>query len=46
MRIYDDWQHAQRTVLRRRDLMALDEAPEAIRYLAAGRARGKIVIIP
>jgi len=31
MKIYDDWKHAQRTVLRRPDLTALDEAPEAIR---------------
>jgi histidinol dehydrogenase len=31
MRIYDDWKHAQRSILRRRDLRALDEAPEAVR---------------
>jgi histidinol dehydrogenase len=31
MKIYDDWRHAQRTVLRRNGLAALDETPEAVR---------------
>jgi histidinol dehydrogenase len=31
MRIYDDWKEAQATVLRRRDLTALDQVPEAVR---------------
>jgi NADPH:quinone reductase-like Zn-dependent oxidoreductase len=25
---------------------ALDEAPEAVRYLAEGRARGKLLVVP
>ena len=31
MRIYDDWNEAQRTVLRRRDLTAFDEVPEPVK---------------
>jgi len=31
LRIYEDWEQARRTVLRRRDVMALDEVPEAVR---------------
>lgn len=31
MKIYDNWNEAQRTVLRRRDLTNLDEVPEAVR---------------
>ncbi|TEU10351.1 MAG: histidinol dehydrogenase [Anaerolineales bacterium] len=31
LRIYDDWQQARQTVLRRRDMMALDEVPESVR---------------
>ena len=31
LRIYDDWKQARRTVLRRRDMMALDELPEPVR---------------
>jgi histidinol dehydrogenase len=31
LRIYDDWQQARQTVLRRRDMMALDEVPEPVR---------------
>jgi histidinol dehydrogenase len=31
MKIHDDWKEAQKTVLRRRDLTALDEVPEAVR---------------
>ena len=31
LRIYDDWEKARRTVLCRRDMMALDEVPEPVR---------------
>ena len=31
LRIYEAWEQARRTVLRRRDVMALDEVPEAVR---------------
>ena len=31
LRIYDDWKQARQTVLRRRDMMALDEVPEPVR---------------
>jgi histidinol dehydrogenase len=31
LRIYDDWEQARQTVLRRRDMMALDEVPEPVR---------------
>ena len=31
LRIYEDWEQARQTVLRRRDVMALDEVPEAVR---------------
>lgn len=31
LRIYDDWEQARQTVLRRRDVMDLDEVPELVR---------------
>ncbi len=30
LKIYDDWKQARQTVLRRRDMMTLDEAPESV----------------
>lgn len=31
LKIYDDWQQARQTVLRRRDMRTLDEVPESVR---------------
>ena len=31
LRIYDDWEEARGTVLRRRDMMVLDDVPEPVR---------------
>ena len=31
LRIYEDWEQASQTILRRRDVMTLDEVPEAVR---------------
>jgi histidinol dehydrogenase len=31
LRIYDDWEQARRTVLRRRDILVFDEVPESVR---------------
>jgi histidinol dehydrogenase len=31
LRIYDDWEEARQTVLRRRDMMVLDDVPEPVR---------------
>ena len=31
LRIYDDWEQARRTVLRRRDMLVFDEVPESVR---------------